>query len=274
MRKFVSTVCCLILALLLLLFDAVFAVVLILQRLWEKWLRTARELREGPPEGGMYGTMARRLREKAHSGKVRMSDKELDRRMRTEIEKLECAVIPDWRVWTGDGAADRNPPELFHEDGTPFSGAELMAKRLSAKLLRIGCGIRGLDPDGFIAVNIDEMPEFFRRVAELARFAGAGSILVKRSGQRTLTKLDLATRMETPYLGKDLFAMLDRRFAGDLKRERAAALEKPREAAIDALCTSRFSRCGIFGKMGIDAGARRFDMLYQNHNTTDGGKND
>lgn len=65
MRKFVSTVCCLILALPLLLFDAVFGIVLILRRLWEKWLRTARELREGPPEGGMYGTMARRLRERA-----------------------------------------------------------------------------------------------------------------------------------------------------------------------------------------------------------------
>jgi len=81
-----------------------------------------------------------------------------------------------------------------------------------------------------------------------------------------------------PFL-KNKYDRLIRRAAGvvaanHLLYERAAALKKPREAAIDAICASRFSRCGIFGKMGIDTGARRFDMLYQNHNTTDGGKND
>ena len=65
MKKLVSTVPFLTLALPLLLLEAVFGVVLTMHRLWERWLRTADELREGPPPGGMYGTMARRLRARA-----------------------------------------------------------------------------------------------------------------------------------------------------------------------------------------------------------------
>lgn len=66
MKNLVSTVFYLALALPPLLLEAVCVVVLIMYRLWETWLRTARELREAPPPGGVYGTMARRLRERAH----------------------------------------------------------------------------------------------------------------------------------------------------------------------------------------------------------------
>ena len=65
MKNFFSTVFFLILALPLLLLEAVLGVVLTMYWLWERWLRTARELREAPPPGGMYGTMARRLRARA-----------------------------------------------------------------------------------------------------------------------------------------------------------------------------------------------------------------
>ena len=65
MKKLVSTVPFLTLALPLLLLEAVFGVVLTMYRLWETWLRAARELREGPPPGGMCGTTSRRLRERA-----------------------------------------------------------------------------------------------------------------------------------------------------------------------------------------------------------------
>lgn len=67
MKNFLSTAWYLALALPLMLLDAVFGVALMSLRLWERCLRTARELGEPPPAGGMYGTMARRLREKAHS---------------------------------------------------------------------------------------------------------------------------------------------------------------------------------------------------------------
>ena len=65
MKKLVSTVPFLTLALPLLLLETVFGVMLTMYWLWERWLRTARELREAPPPGGMYGTMTRRLRARA-----------------------------------------------------------------------------------------------------------------------------------------------------------------------------------------------------------------
>ena len=64
MEKPVPTVLSLVLALPLLLLEAVFYAASVLRRPWVKWLRTARELREPPPAGGMYGTLARRLRER------------------------------------------------------------------------------------------------------------------------------------------------------------------------------------------------------------------
>ena len=64
MKNLVSTVLYLALALPLLLLEAAFGAA---YRLWETWLRTARELRDAPPAGGMYGTMARRLRERSAS---------------------------------------------------------------------------------------------------------------------------------------------------------------------------------------------------------------
>ena len=67
MKDLVSTVLYLTFALPILLLEAVLGAVLMMYRLWKTWRRTARELREAPPPGGMYGTMARRLREKAHS---------------------------------------------------------------------------------------------------------------------------------------------------------------------------------------------------------------
>ena len=65
MKDLSSTVLYWMLALPLLLLEAVSGVGLSMYRLWETWCRTARELREAPPPGGMYGTMARRLREKS-----------------------------------------------------------------------------------------------------------------------------------------------------------------------------------------------------------------
>ena len=68
MKNFFLSVLYLALALPLLPLEALFAVALMLHRAGEAWFRTARELREAPPSGGVYGTMARRLRERARSG--------------------------------------------------------------------------------------------------------------------------------------------------------------------------------------------------------------
>ena len=67
MKNLVSTILYLALALPLLLLEAAFGAA---YRLWETWLRTARELRDAPPAGGMYGTMARRLRERSASTRL------------------------------------------------------------------------------------------------------------------------------------------------------------------------------------------------------------
>ena len=69
MKDLVSTVLYLTFALPILLLEAVLGAVLMMYRLWKTWRRTALELREAPPPGGMYGTMARRLRERARSRK-------------------------------------------------------------------------------------------------------------------------------------------------------------------------------------------------------------
>ena len=67
MKNFLSMVFFLLLALPLLLLEAAFDAA---YRLWETWLRAARELRDAPPAGGMYGTMARRLRERSASARL------------------------------------------------------------------------------------------------------------------------------------------------------------------------------------------------------------
>lgn len=64
MRKMISTVFWSILALPLLLFEALFCLPLLLRKLWDKWQYTASTLREPPPSEGVFGTMARRLNEK------------------------------------------------------------------------------------------------------------------------------------------------------------------------------------------------------------------
>ena len=64
MKKPLPTVFWLIAALPLLLFEALLYLPPILWRLLDKWRYTALTLREPPPPGGMFGTMARRLNEK------------------------------------------------------------------------------------------------------------------------------------------------------------------------------------------------------------------
>ena len=64
MKNLLTPLFFLTLALPLLLFEAAAGVALMLVRLGQKWRYEARILREPPPLGGMYGTMARRLRER------------------------------------------------------------------------------------------------------------------------------------------------------------------------------------------------------------------
>ncbi len=66
MKKLMSNIFFLTLAFALLSVEAAAGLALLIVRAVEIWLRAARSLREPPPPGGMYGTMARRLRERAN----------------------------------------------------------------------------------------------------------------------------------------------------------------------------------------------------------------
>ena len=59
MRKMISTAVCLILALPLLLFEALLCLPLLLRKLWDKWRYAALTLRDPPPPEGVFGAMAR-----------------------------------------------------------------------------------------------------------------------------------------------------------------------------------------------------------------------
>jgi hypothetical protein len=71
MRKTFSTVFWLIPALPLMLFEALLHLPLLLRRLRDKWRYTALTLREPPPPGGMFGAVARRLKEKTINCEVK-----------------------------------------------------------------------------------------------------------------------------------------------------------------------------------------------------------
>ena len=170
-------------------------------------------------------------------------DRRKDREIDAAIRALECAVIPDRRMWRDEGDPER------------------MSRMLDAKLLRLGYGLATLPGAGKLVVNCDDRPEFFAQIADLAAFAGAGTLFLKRRDRDELEKLDLADGGErTTGAGG---------FRGcwqsvDYARGRGALpADDPRRAAICALRLEFFRYLNIFGKMGCDLEAKRFDGLYR-----------
>ena len=189
-------------------------------------------------------------REQAQRRVLDVLKKHLDRRKDLEIDAairaLECAVIPDRRMW--------------REEGDP----ERMSRMLDAKLLRLGFGIRTIPGAGTLVVNCDDRPEFFAQVADFAAFAGAGTLFFKRKDSDELEKIDLdAGRNRTTDAGgfRNYWGQVDYvRGRGALP---GARTDNPRWAAICALSLDFFRYLNIFGKMGCDIRAQRFDELYR-----------
>ena len=194
-------------------------------------------------------------------------DQQLENSMISEIEHLEMAIIPDWRLWGNHCPADNARPVLFKNvngEKTPITGCELMSHLLTSKLLRLGYGIREQDCT-FIVVNIKDEADFSQTVVDLARFSGVPQILIKSKDQNSLQQLDLTTGEEIS-LTDDISDYFDDRLAADLKKFRPGAVNDPRTALINAFCTSTFRKRGLFGKMMIDRKAEEFDLLYKQEN--------
>ena len=193
-------------------------------------------------------------REQAQRRVLDVLKKHLDRRKDQEIDAairaLECVIIPDWRMW--------------REEDDP----EHMSWMFSAKLLRLGCGIKSLPGAGKLVVNCDDRPEFFTQIADFAAFAGAPLLLLKRKDRDELEKLDLADGgNRTAGVGdfRDYWRLVDyERGRGALPGTRT---DDPRWAAICALGLDFFRYLNIFGMMGCDRNAKKFDARYAEYKT-------
>ena len=171
-------------------------------------------------------------------------DRRRDREVDAEIVRLECAVVPDWRVW--------------REEGDP----ERMSRMLDAKLSRLGFGTKCRPGWGVLVVNTLDEPEFFAQVAALAAFAGAPLLLLKRRDSDELEKLDLGNGGNRTFGAggfRDYWRPVDyergRGFPDGARCDR-------RMAAASALGLEFFRYKNIFGKMYCDLEAKRFDALY------------
>ena len=172
-------------------------------------------------------------------------DRRLDREIDAEILRLECVIIPDRRMWR-----EKSDPEP-------------MSRMLDAKLSRLGYGTRRLPGWGTIVVNTLDAPEFFARVADLAAFAGAPLLLLKRKDDDGLGKLDL-TSGECLAIPGDSF----RRYIGNIDYVSGRVFLRDesrydrRKAASSALGLEFFRYRNIFGMVGCDREAKKFDVLY------------
>jgi|GEM_PF-2154573 len=186
-----------------------------------------------------------RLRQMLASLKKRLNslrDREIDK----EILRMEFAIIPDWQLWS---MADSSEGMLFP---------------LKAKLLRIGYGTRYHPGGALIVANIKDDPDFFTQVAEFARFAGAPMLLPKRKDGDGVEKLDLASGM-SHGIQSDSFRSYMIEYVNH-RNGRLFLRDKShydlRMAAAGTLGLELFRWKGMFGKMGVDHNARKFDECY------------
>ena len=174
-------------------------------------------------------------------------DRRRDREIDAEILRLECAVIPDWHMW--------------REEGDP----KLMSRMLFAKLSRLGYGTGGdLAKTGRVVANTIDAPGFFAQVADLAAFAGAPSLLLKRRDSDEPEKLDLASGKSHALPGDSFLRDIVRYVAYESGHGflRDKSRYDRRMAAAFALRLEFFRYRNIFGMMGCDHEAKKFDALY------------
>ena len=179
----------------------------------------------------------------------RHRDRLLDRVIDEEILHMEFVIVPNWQLWSISDAS------------------EGMFAPLKAKLLRIGYGARYLPGGAAVVANIDDDPDFFQKVADFARIAGAPILLLKRKDCNEVEKFDPASRKSHVVQGDSFLHYIiqcvnhsdGRVFLRDKFRY------DRRLAAAGTLGLELFCWKNMFGKMGVDRNAKKFDARYMEY---------
>ena len=186
-----------------------------------------------------------KLRQVLERLKIRL-DRLCDRVIDKEIRRMEFVIVPNWQLWSISDAS------------------EGMFAPLKAKLLRIGYGTRYLPGGAAVVANIHDDPDFFAKVADFARFAGAPILLLKRKDSNGVEKLDLTSGNSHAIPGDSFLhyiALCVNHWKGyGFLRDKS--LLDCRLAAAGTLGLDLFCWKNMFGKMGVDHNAKKFDACY------------
>lgn len=184
----------------------------------------------------------RQVLERLKNRRDRLRDRVIDE----EIRHMEFVIVPDWLLWRVE---DTSKGMFFP---------------LKAKLLRIGYGTRYLPGGAAIVANISDDPDFFAKVADFARFAGAPVLLLKRKDCSGVEKLDLSSGKSHVNEGDSflhyIIQCVNHRDGRVFLRDKSRC--DRRLAAAGTLGLELFCWKNMFGKMGIDHNAKKFDVRY------------
>ena len=184
----------------------------------------------------------RQVLERLKTRRDRLCDRVIDE----EILHMEFVLVPDWLLWRVEDTA------------------EGMFAPLMAKLLRIGYGFRYLPGGAAIVANISDDPDFFAKVADFARIAGAPMLLLKRKDCSGAEKLDLASGKSHVVQGNSFLhyiaQCINHRDGRVFLRDKS--LCDRRLAVARTLGLELFCWKNMFGKMGVDHNAKKFDARY------------
>ena len=187
----------------------------------------------------------RQVLERLKTRRDRLRDRVIDE----EIRRMEFVIIPDWQLWSKEDTS------------------EGMFFPLKAKLLRIGYGTRYLPGGAVIVANINDDPDFFAKVADFARFAGAPVLLLKRKDCSGVEKLDLTSGKSHVNEGDSFLHYINlcvnHRDGRVFLRDKS--LYDRRLAAAGTLGLELFCWKSWFGKMGTDHNAKKFDARYMEY---------
>lgn len=184
----------------------------------------------------------RQVLERLKNRRDRLRDRVIDE----EIRRMEFVIIPDWQLWNKEDTS------------------EGMFFPLKAKLLRIGYGTRYLPGGAAVVANIGDDPDFFARVVDFASFAGASVLLLKQKDCSGVEKLDLASGESHVIQGSSfrsyIIQCVNHRNGRIFLRDKS--LCDLRQAVAGTLGLELFRWQGMFGKMGTDHNAKKFDEYY------------
>lgn len=187
----------------------------------------------------------RQVLERLKNRRDRLRDRVIDE----EIRRMEFVIIPDWQLWSKEDTS------------------EGMFAPLLAKLVRIGYGIRYLPGGAAVVANIGDDPDFFARVVDFARFAGVPVLLLKRKDFSGVEKLDLSSGKSHVNEGDSFLHYIN--LCANHRNGRVFLRDKSlcdrRLAAAGTLGLELFCWKNMFGKMGSDHNAKKFDACYMEY---------